>query len=78
MCKFCRIGKPHFCREGGLNNTIGIHRSGGWAEYAVAPAQQVHPLPDKISLKQGSNETKRVFHLQTMLLQLYFASQFLV
>lgn len=47
------MGQPHFCREGGINNTLGIHRNGGWAQYALVPAKQIHRLPEKVTLKQG-------------------------
>lgn len=52
-CNFCHNGKPHFCQTGGINNTIGIYRDGGWANYALAPEEQVHKLPDSITLEQG-------------------------
>jgi threonine dehydrogenase-like Zn-dependent dehydrogenase len=52
-CNFCQQGKPHFCLTGGLNNTIGIHRDGGWAEYCAVPESQVLQLPKIISYTQG-------------------------
>ncbi|RZC35825.1 D-arabinitol dehydrogenase 1 [Asbolus verrucosus] len=39
-CKFCHSGNPHFCKTGGINNTIGIYRDGGWANYALCPEEQ--------------------------------------
>ncbi|XP_019878621.1 D-altritol 5-dehydrogenase-like [Aethina tumida] len=53
-CNFCHNGKPHFCQTGGINNTIGIYRDGGWANYALAPEEQVHKLPDSITLEQAA------------------------
>lgn len=53
VCKFCHSGNPHYCKDGGINNTIGIYRNGGWAEYVLAPDYQVHRLPDKITFEQG-------------------------
>ncbi|CAH0549581.1 unnamed protein product [Brassicogethes aeneus] len=53
-CHFCHSGQPHFCKIGGINNTIGIFRDGGWANYALAPEEQVHKLPEKITLEQAA------------------------
>ncbi|MCP4178895.1 MAG: alcohol dehydrogenase catalytic domain-containing protein [bacterium] len=52
-CHFCQRGCPHFCLTGGMNNTIGIYRDGGWAEYCAVPESQVLLLPKKISYVQG-------------------------
>lgn len=54
VCKFCHSGNPHYCKEGGINNTIGIYRNGGWAEYVLAPDYQVHRVPDKVTFQQGN------------------------
>lgn len=40
-CDFCHTGKYHFCNNGGINNTIGIFRDGGWSTHAVVPESQV-------------------------------------
>ncbi|XP_063926519.1 D-altritol 5-dehydrogenase-like [Zophobas morio] len=53
-CHFCHSGRPHFCKIGGINNTIGIYRDGGWANYVVCPEDQVHKLPDTITLEQAA------------------------
>ncbi|CAH1107905.1 unnamed protein product [Psylliodes chrysocephalus] len=53
-CEFCHSGKPHFCPIGGISNTIGIYRNGGWAEYCVAPIVQVHKVSDTITLEQAA------------------------
>ncbi|KAJ8958447.1 hypothetical protein NQ318_002234 [Aromia moschata] len=53
-CNFCHSGNPHFCLIGGINNTIGIYRNGGWADYAVVPIVQVHKVPDSIDLQQAA------------------------
>ncbi|XP_018563106.1 D-arabinitol dehydrogenase 1-like [Anoplophora glabripennis] len=53
-CNFCRNGNPHYCLVGGINNTIGIYRDGGWAEYALAPVRQVHKIPEAITLEQAA------------------------
>jgi len=54
ICHFCHSGDPHYCKVGGINNTIGIFRDGGWAQYVLAPEAQVHKLPDSISLEQAA------------------------
>ncbi|XP_063242632.1 D-altritol 5-dehydrogenase-like [Bacillus rossius redtenbacheri] len=53
-CKVCHDGNYHFCETGGINNTIGLWRNGGWAEFCLAPESQVLKLPDTITLKQAS------------------------
>ena len=44
-CFHCRIGQTHLCPNGLL---LGRDANGGFAEYLVAPATQVFPLPDSI------------------------------
>ena len=44
-CFHCRIGQTHLCPNGSL---LGRDANGGFAEYLVAPATQVFPLPDSI------------------------------
>jgi len=41
-CYPCRIGKPNCCMN---LQIIGIHRAGGFAEYVVVPATNVHAVP---------------------------------
>ncbi|KAK9884335.1 hypothetical protein WA026_005285 [Henosepilachna vigintioctopunctata] len=53
-CDFCHDGNPHFCKQGGINTTIGIYKDGGWAEYVVCPESQVHKLKDSITLEQAA------------------------
>lgn len=52
-CDFCHSGNPHYCNIGGIQNTVGIHRDGGWATYALVPTNLVQKLPDSITLEQG-------------------------
>lgn len=40
-CNFCHRGTYHYCKEGGLNSTIGIFRNGGWATHASVHESQV-------------------------------------
>ncbi|XP_060533536.1 uncharacterized protein LOC132706296 [Cylas formicarius] len=53
-CDHCHNGHPHYCKVGGIQNTIGIYRNGGWATYAVIPAHTVTKLPDSLTLEQGA------------------------
>ncbi|XP_022906067.1 uncharacterized protein [Onthophagus taurus] len=50
-CHNCHIGDPHFCEVGGLQNTIGIYRDGGWAEFCLVPDKQVFVVPSNTNLK---------------------------
>ncbi|KAJ8954635.1 hypothetical protein NQ314_007034 [Rhamnusium bicolor] len=61
-CNFCHSGNPHYCLIGGINNTIGIYRNGGWAEYVLAPLVQVHKIPDSITLEQGKCKIVKRFN----------------
>ncbi|GJQ78947.1 hypothetical protein Trydic_g10254, partial [Trypoxylus dichotomus] len=54
VCNFCHAGEPHFCPKGSLNDTLGIFRNGGWAEYCLVPDYQVMKLPDSITLAQAA------------------------
>ncbi|KDR20240.1 D-arabinitol dehydrogenase 1-like [Zootermopsis nevadensis] len=53
-CEFCHGGKYHYCKVGGINNTVGIWNDGGWAQYCKVAAEQVHKLPDNITLEQAA------------------------
>ncbi len=50
-CGFCRRGEWRRCRE---YRQIGFGPSGGYAEYVLAPAHNLHPLADTISFEQGA------------------------
>jgi len=53
-CNDCHGGNYHHCIIGGINNTIGIQRNGGWATHAVVPEEQVFLLPDDLSLSTAA------------------------
>nr|XP_003708243.1 PREDICTED: D-arabinitol dehydrogenase 1-like isoform X1 [Megachile rotundata]XP_012152433.1 PREDICTED: D-arabinitol dehydrogenase 1-like isoform X2 [Megachile rotundata] len=53
-CDYCHGGNYHFCDAGGINNTVGIYRDGGWSTHAVVPENQVHVLPDGIQMHQAA------------------------
>ncbi|MGD9990189.1 zinc-binding dehydrogenase [Pseudonocardia sp.] len=42
-CAFCRVGRDNMCLRGRI---YGVQTHGGYAEYAIAPAAQLLPLPD--------------------------------
>ena len=44
-CYPCSIGRPNVCRE---LQVIGVHRDGGFSEYALAPAGNANTLPAAI------------------------------
>ncbi len=50
-CYPCRIGKPNCCAN---LQIIGIHRAGGFAEYVVAPASNIHKTPAGMSATVAS------------------------
>lgn len=50
LCKCCHTGIYHHCSTGGINNTIGIFRNGGWSSHAVVPESQVYLLPDDVEM----------------------------
>ncbi|NQT58727.1 MAG: alcohol dehydrogenase catalytic domain-containing protein [Bacteroidetes bacterium] len=52
QCKTCLAGYYVQCEKG--QSIIGIHRNGGFAEYAVVPHEKVFLLPDNISMKTAS------------------------
>lgn len=45
-CYPCSIGKPNVCTE---LVVLGVHRDGGFSEYAVVPARNAHLIPDDVS-----------------------------
>jgi len=55
-CDTCHGGNYHYCSGGGIDKITGIYQDGGWAELCVVPADQVHKLPENISLQQGKKK----------------------
>ena len=53
VCTMCSSGGYHLCQTSGINNTVGIFRDGGWAQYCKVPAEQVYRLPQPITLQIG-------------------------
>ncbi|XP_029668645.1 uncharacterized protein LOC115238736 [Formica exsecta] len=52
-CDHCHNANYHFCEFGGINNTIGIFRDGGWATHALVPETQVYLIADEIEMYQA-------------------------
>jgi len=52
-CESCHGGNYHYCQVGGINNTVGIWRDGGWAQYCKVAAEQVYKVPENITLEQA-------------------------
>lgn len=50
-CYPCSVGRPNVCSE---LKVIGVHRDGGFSEYAVAPAANAYTLPESIPDKLAS------------------------
>lgn len=46
-CYPCRVGKSNCCAN---LQIIGAHRAGGFAEYVLAPAANIHPVPEGMAL----------------------------
>lgn len=46
QCYPCSIGKPNVCTS---LVVLGVHRDGGFSEYATVPAKNAHRIPDDIS-----------------------------
>ncbi len=45
-CEQCRRGLRHICKE---REIIGVHRAGGFAEFAAVPPSALHPVPPGLS-----------------------------
>ena len=50
-CALCRAGLTNLCPNRRL---VGIHSPGGFAEYTLAPAANVYPLPDGVDARTGA------------------------
>ncbi|XP_069684549.1 D-altritol 5-dehydrogenase-like isoform X3 [Periplaneta americana] len=51
-CDACHNGNYHYCTGSGIDKSTGTYKDGGWAEYCLVPADQVHKLSDNITLEQ--------------------------
>lgn len=50
-CSYCASGRSNICAR---MKMFGNDVDGGYAEYVVAPAREIYPLPDSIPLIEGS------------------------
>ncbi|ROS11137.1 L-gulonate 5-dehydrogenase [Raoultella sp. BIGb0399] len=50
-CYPCKVGKPNVCKS---LSVIGVHRDGGFSEYACVPQKSAWKLPDTISDEYAS------------------------
>lgn len=57
MCRFCAVGRESLCERG---NVYGMGCDGALAEYVVAPARAVIPLPEAIPFDVGAVVTDGV------------------
>lgn len=46
VCPACLKGAKNLCRD---MRIMGFHRDGGFAEYVIAPAQSIIPVPERLS-----------------------------
>jgi len=46
QCYPCRVGKSNCCAN---LRILGVHQAGGYADLVVAPATNIHPVPDGLS-----------------------------
>jgi L-gulonate 5-dehydrogenase len=45
-CYPCSVGRPNVCES---LTVLGVHRDGGFSQYAVVPSQNAYTIPDEIS-----------------------------
>jgi L-iditol 2-dehydrogenase len=50
-CRYCRSGHNNLCLN---RRSIGSAVNGGFTQYLVVPAQNVHPLPDNVDFEAGA------------------------
>ena len=50
-CRYCRAGHSNLCHD---RYSIGSAVNGGFAEYLVVPAGNLHQLPDHVSYQEGA------------------------
>jgi threonine 3-dehydrogenase len=51
FCRNCRAGRRHVCRK---CESVGVTRSGCFAEYLVIPAVNAYPIPDSVTDDQAA------------------------
>lgn len=51
FCRNCRAGRRHLCRK---NVSVGVTRTGCFAEYLAIPAVNAYPIPDNVTDNQAA------------------------
>ncbi len=51
VCRYCRNGQVNLCLE---RRSIGSAMNGGFTNYVLVPAKNVHPLPSHLSFNAGA------------------------
>jgi L-iditol 2-dehydrogenase len=51
QCRYCRSGQNNLCLN---RRSIGSGVNGGFTQYVVVPARNVHPLPDNVDFHAGA------------------------
>ncbi|XP_014209736.1 D-arabinitol dehydrogenase 1 [Copidosoma floridanum] len=54
LCNDCHSGCYHLCLAGGVNNTLGIFRNGGWSTHAVVSECQAYPMPEGVDMPRAA------------------------
>ncbi|MFC1676753.1 zinc-binding dehydrogenase [Planctomycetota bacterium] len=50
-CKYCLSGQPQLCEKGTCE--LGVNIDGGWAEYVVAPVENLYTLPETVNFLEA-------------------------
>ena len=53
-CHFCRKGQFNLCALNGAKKIIGFSQDGGYAEYFIAPATNIHKIGSKLSFEEAA------------------------
>ena len=51
QCRYCRAGHTNLCLS---RRSIGSAVNGGFTDYVVVPARNIHPLPDNVDFRAGA------------------------
>lgn len=52
VCRACLQGREEACTEFRL---IGVHHPGSYAQYSIAPAANLYPIPDDVTMQQAAS-----------------------
>lgn len=51
QCRYCRSGQANLCLQ---RKSIGSAVNGGFTQYVIVPAHNIHPLPDNVDFQAGA------------------------